>query len=312
MSTQPTLYMVQPGSQTDQLSVEQVWAQSGSGPLAPGYSHLVPVTVGGVSYLIAVGSDGGQATAFRVQDSDPWLTPVDAKIDLGGTWDIIEPFVIGNQPHLLAYAAEHGQLAFFPVGDDLSLLSPYRYSRPHEPGSTAGFSVVKPITIFGAVYYLCYSFKNGTVSIYSLSVTATSPTGTPPLFSNYVWLHTWARNWTRFAFFQLGGENFFLKTNVGKLNVNIDHIQDDPSLGTVEVGTQLELENALELDIVRPFYLGGGDPYFLTYMKDGTTTFNRFQGDCQGWRTQARLTTVSEATQIVPIQFGTRCYVLFY
>jgi hypothetical protein len=306
--------MIQPGSQADQLDVEQVWTQiwtpNADVPLQPGYSHIVPITVRGLSYLIAVG-DNGQATVFHVENC-AWPTRVDAKIDLGGTWDIIEPFVIGNNPHLLAYSAEHGQLAFFPVSDDLTLLPPYRYSRPHEPGSTAGFSVVKPITIFGAVYYLCYSSENGTVSIYSLAVTATSPAGTPPLFSNYVWLHTWARDWTRFAFFQLGGENFFLKTNTGKLNVNIDHIQDDPSLGTVEVGTQLELENALELDIVRPFYLGGGDPYFLTYMKDGTTTFNRFQGDCQGWRTQARLTTVSGATQIVPIQSGDRCCVLFY
>jgi hypothetical protein len=292
--------------------VDEVWSQSGSGPLAQGYTNIVPVSVGGSNYLIAAGANGQKASAFRVLETDPWIEPVDANIDLGGKWDVIDALVIGNNPHLLAYTAKNGQFAFFPIGDDLTLSAPYRYRRGHEPGLTAGYTVVKPFTIFGAVYYLCYNFQTGAVAIYSLSVSARSPVGTPPLVSDYVWAHLWARNWTRFAFFQLGGENFFLKTNVGKLNVNIDHINDVPSLGSEEVGTFLDLDNALKLDNVESFYLGGGDPYFLTYMKDGTTTFNRFRGDCQGWTNQANLTTPEDVTHIVPVLVGDLCYVLFY
>lgn len=312
MSAQPSLYQIQPGAQIGQLSVQKVWSQSGSGPLASGYNQLFPLTIKGDVYLVGVDGDN-KATAFRARNSAGWFAPAESQIDLGGAWDIIEPFVIGNIPHLMAYESKKGQFSFFPITDDLKSLSPYTYARNHEPGITAGYSVAQPITIFGMVYYLCYSFDTGKVAIYSLDVIASSPAGTPPLMSNYSWIHQWARDWTRFAFFQLGGENFFFKINVGKSpNVNIDHVTDDPTQGTVEVGSHLQLDNAMEIDIARAFYLGGGDPYFLTYVKDGTTEVNRFRGDCLGWSTEASLNTVEDATQIVPLQIGDQCFVLFY
>lgn len=310
MSPPPTLYSVKPSATAEALAVEQVWTQDGSSPLASGYRHVLPITVGGAPHVIAL--DGAnEASALRIEDKDPWVAPVDSHLDIGGPWDIVEPFVIGNVQHLLAYTSQDGAFAFIPLTDDLHTKPPYRYSRRHEPGVTTGFDVAHPIVIDSATYYLCYSFDGGQVYIYSLSVTSSSPSGQAPLVSNPVWLHQWARRWTRFAFFELGGETFFLKTNVGRLNVNIDHVHDNPADGTVEVGTYLHLDDALALDIVRAFYLGAGDPYFLTYMKDGRTTLNRFHGDCKGWTTQARLTTVADATRIVPIQIGEACHVLF-
>ncbi len=311
MSAQPTLYQVQPGPGYGELSVQAVWTQDGDGPLGSGYTHLFPLRVKDALYLVGVGADG-TAAAFTVQSRAPWFVPAKSKLELGGPWDIIEPFVIGNTPHLLAYASKSGKLSFFPLGDGLTSQPPYNYARNHAPGVTAGFDVVQPIVILGMVYYLCYSFSTGTVAIYSLSVTASSPEGTPPLVSNYVWLHQWARDWTRFAFFQLGGENFFFKINVGpKPNVNIDHVLDDPTQGTTEVGSNLTLDNSGKIDAARAFYLGAGDPYLLTYMKDGSTTFNRFRGDCQGWTTEASLDTVEGAAQVVPLQLGDGCLVLF-
>jgi hypothetical protein len=310
VSQAPTLYSVKRSTTAEALAVEQVWTQDGTSPLASGYRHLVPVTVAGAPHVIAV-DDANAASAFRIADRDPWVTPVGSHLELGGPWDIVESFLIGNTPHLLAYGSKDGDFAFIPLTEDMHTKPPYRYSRRHEPGVTTGFDVAHPITIDGAVYYLCYSFDGGQVYIYSLDVIASSPSRQAPLVSNPVWLHQWARRWTRFAFFELGGETFFLKTNVGRPNVNIDHVHDDPVKGTVEVGTHLDLEDALDLDIVRAFYLGAGDPYFLTYMKDGRTTLNRFHGDCQGWTTETRLTTVADATQIVPMQIGDACYVLF-
>jgi hypothetical protein len=310
MSPQPTLYSVRPSPTAGALAVEQVWSQTGPSPLASGYLHLFAVTVGEVVHVIGVDAEH-QACAFSVASSDPWITPVDSQIDIGGRMDVIEPFLIGNVPHLLTYTAHDGAFAFFPLAEDLSTKPPYRYSRRREPGMTTGFDVAHPITIDGAVYYLCYSSTGGQVYIYSLSVTASSPDKQAPLVSAPVWLHHWARRWTRFAFFELGGETFFLKTNEGRLNVNIDHVHDNPAEGTVEVGTYLDLEDALDLEIVRSFYLGARDPYFVTYMKDGKTTLNRFNGDCRGWTTEARLTTVPDATQIVPIQIDEACYLLF-
>lgn len=311
MSPKPTLYNARPDGDKGSIMLEQVWEQDGDSPLAAGYDHLVPIAIGGEPHLIALDSKG-EATAFRIGKSEPWVTPVVSKLDLGGPWDIVEPFVIGNVPHLLLYTSEDGQFSFVPLGEDLSSKPPYGYQRRREPGITKGFDVAQPIVIDGAVYYLCYSFEGGNVFIYSLAVTASSSPRSAPLISQPLWLHQWARKWTRFAFFELGGETFFLKTNVGKLNVNIDHVRDNPAEGTVEVGTYLDLEDALELDICRSFYLGGGNPYFVTYMSSGKTTVNRFDGDCKGWVTEGTTQTVAGATQIVPIQVAQTCYLLFY
>jgi hypothetical protein len=149
--------------------------------------------------------------------------------------------------------------------------------------------------------------------IYLLEVTATGFEGMAPLRSRAVWVHAWAPNWARFAFFRLGNGTYFLKTNVGRLNVNIDHVMDDPSQGAHEVVRFLDLPDALELDIVRPFTSAAGDPYFLTYIAaDGRTTVNRFRGDARGWTTEARLSTVTGATHALPLHLGPDRYVLFY
>jgi hypothetical protein len=312
MSATPVLYLVRPGTRRGQLAVEQVWTQEGTAPLVAGYSHLVPIADRERLKLIAIDRDTQASTAFEVQSGDPWITPVQSQLGLEGPFDLVEPFVLGNVPHLLTYASEPGQFAFYPIANDLSSQPPYRYFRRRGPAASNGFDVTTPMDVGGAMYYLCYGSESGRVLIYSLAVTTTSPRDAAPLVSAPVWIHQWARRWVRFAFFQLGGGNFFLKTNVGRLNVNIDHVLDNPADGTVEVGTELDLEDALDLDIVRPFYLEGSEPYFLTYKKDGTTTFNRFHSDCHGWTTEARLASVSEATQIVPLQVGDACYVLFY
>jgi hypothetical protein len=311
----PTLYRLAPTRTANQLSVEQVWSQSGGGPLAPGYSQLVTLDVAGTPHLLAVEAGSGAVTAFALQDGEPWFTELRSDLSLEGDYEIVEPFVLGGVPYLLAYAAGSGNMEFYPVGVDLGLGTPYKYFRTRPPGVTQGFTVTKPIVVAGFVYILCYAAATGAVNAYSLSVIATaqagSPAGSPPLLATNVWNHFWAHDWTNFAFFQLGGENFFFKINTGELNVNIDHMQDEPARGTVEVGTHLELENALRLNIVRSFELGG-DPYFITYMTEGTATVNRFRGDCPGWVPQASLTMATGAGDIVPLRVGASNYALFY
>lgn len=311
MSPQPTLYLAEQPAPPASLQLEQVWQQSGAEPLAPGYAHLVALESGGAPHLIGIDAKGA-ASAFKVSAAAPYLEPVASALKLGGPWDIVEPFVLGNIPHLLCYEADQGNFSFFPLDDQLASRPPYTYQRKREPGITKGFSVAKPIVIDGAVFYLGYSFDGGQVHIYSLAATATSGPRSAPLVSEPVWIHEWARKWTRFAFFELGRETFFLKTNVGKLNVNIDHVQDEPAAGTVEVGTYLDLEDALDLEVTESFYLGGGDPYFVAYLQSGKTTVNRFDGNCLGWTAQAQAQTVTDATRIVPVQTGDKCLLLFY
>lgn len=314
---QPTLYRVQAGAKREQLSVETVWLQKGPEPLATGYKQLVALAVAGENYLVAFDSKGS-GSLFRVNAKAPWIEPAAATINLGGEYDIVEPFILGDAPYLLAYETTKGLFSFIPIANDLSSQPPYKFSHPRVP-LTAGFTMTQPIVVNSLVYVLCYSFTTGNVNIYSLSVTSTpqpgSPPGAPALLALPVSVHQWAKSWTRFVFFTLGGETLFFKINVGpKLNVNIDRVLDDPSLGTVEVGTRLQdqIEDPKKVDIAESFTMNGGDPYFVTYMKTGMTTWNRIHGDCQGWTREAAVVAVKDATQIVPYRLGNDNYVLFY
>jgi hypothetical protein len=184
---------------------------------------------------------------------------------------------------------------------------------------TQGFTVTKPIVVNSLLYILSYNYKSGDVDIWSLNVTPTpqagSAAGTPPLLMLPVWVHQWAKSWSRFAFFTLGGETFFFKINFGpKLNVNIDHVLDDTTQGTVEVGTWLQtlLDEPTKIDIVAPLVMNGGDPHFVTYRTDGSTDWFRIHGDCQGWTKAQSGTTIAGATQVVPYQVGDDRFVLFY
>jgi hypothetical protein len=255
----------------------------------------------------------GQAaiTLYHVAGDGTSLTKVvNSELRINRKWDLLETFVLGNAPYLVAYRATQGIFEIYPVYPDFTTGVPYRFFRNHEPGITAGFDTVKFFSAQGKVAYLGYNQTTGAVGIYSLDATATSPpvtpatpNGTAPLLSLNVWSHTWAPGWTRFAFFQFGGSNFFLKTNVAKPNVNIDHVMDSLSDGTVEVISQLNLEDAQNLTFVEPFTMGNGDPYFITYRPDGIVTVERFHGNCLGWTRVAKKKKVPvRAAQLVPIK----------
>lgn len=292
------------------LTLSQVW----TGSLGAGYEHVLSLTDASGSFVVGVNAAGVATASSFGQGSSPFA-PAQSNLELGRTWDAIVPFQLGGSGYLLAYGSADGTLAFFPLGAGLTTQTPYELIRKRPPAVTAGFDTVAPIVVNRLVYVLGYSAKTGDVNIYSLSPTAGpapgSPPGTPALSSVPVWAYQWAADWTRFAFFQLGAETFFLKTNVGKLNVNIDHVFDDPSRGTVEVGTYLELQDALALTLVRAFYLDG-DPYFVAYKPDGSTVVYRFRGDCQGWTQQAALTAPAATSEILPLTAGGATYLLFY
>jgi hypothetical protein len=310
-SPKPTIYSISPSTTPNSLTVQSVWTQTGGGPLAAGFTQLVHFTQQGAPCILGVAANGKTA-AYQLQNRSPWITPVDSKIDLGGPCDIVQPFVIGDRLHMVAYQAKEGILRFYAIVDDFSSSKPFEYYRMRPPGITTGWTVLQPITYLNNVYYATYNFDIGAVDLFSISVTANSSGGAPPLDTRNVWSWTWAKGWTRFAFFTLGGENFFLKTNTLKPNVNIDHLNNDPNSRSNEVGTQMDLEDAQHLDIVRAFYQAGGAPYFVTYMKSGKTTFNRVHGDCLGWTTESRLSAVAGATQIATYRIGDQSFALFY
>lgn len=301
--------------QTDKWNTVNVKEVAKPTTLKSGYASLTTVNVDGKTYLIGYSPTNAFLDFYEFTGSAPWIKAVSTKAQVGKGWDIIIPFTNGNEPYVACYTAKKGVFKLFSINNNLAT-SPqsYEFFRNHEPSLTQGFATVKTFTLFGNVIFLGYNFDNGYVATYSLSVTATSPPGMPPLLLTPTWAHKWAPGWTRFAFFQFGGENFFLKTNTDKPNVNIDHILDYLPNGTTEVATNMNdaLKDAQSLNNVEPITLGSGnDPYFVTYMKKGgQMTLNRFHSDCMGWTTVATLTTKTGATQVVPLTAGKDSFLL--
>ena len=268
---------------------------------------LTTTKVGGKTYLLGFTKADQSTDAYELTAQAPWLKPVKSRFDLSNKeWDFIEPFVIGDQPHLMCYKADPGWFAFFPIRDDLSTKEHLIFRHPRVPVTNA-FTMVKPLVALGQVLFIGYNSEDGTINSWTLNVTATSEPGKPPLAVTPVWAHQWAKGWTRFAFFTWGGENFFLKTNTWKPNVNIDHLQNTLSQGSNEVGSYLKLKDDQKLKIVQPFAMENDEPYFLTYLESsGASSFNRFHANCTGWSTVATITAQTDVKQIVPYRIGNK------
>ncbi|MGC1121148.1 MAG: hypothetical protein WBA22_08640 [Candidatus Methanofastidiosia archaeon] len=296
------IYSIQSGKIAHTLTVEQVWSVT-TGTLPEGYTSIFPFAINSNPYMLMYDKTTHKADIYLTKDTT-WMNRT-ASHDLDSDFDIMSPFLLAKQPHILAYNAKSGKFEFFRIEQDLTLSLLYTYSKTYGDDATVGYTTVQPFSYRGSVYYLCYNFDTGTVAAYQLSVPATEP-----LKTTGIYLHEWAQGWTRFAFFEFGGENFFLKTNTKYVNVNIDHIVDDPSQGSHPVGTHLNLPQ--DLDAVAAFSMDGGDPYFVTYKKSGETTFNRIHGDCLGWTQEAALSTGEDAGLVVPFEIGSINYVLIY
>lgn len=311
-----SIYSVNSKSGTGTVALEQVWRQAEKRVLAAGYSSLVPVQLDPNVFLFAYKKQSQTLDIYNLLAGKPWIERSQQKVKLpGGPWDIVNTFVLGNQSYLLTYRQKDGVFCFFRVEDDLSISKPYQFYPPRQTPS-AGFTVVQPFTSLGLQYVLAYNTDTGIVANYSVSVKSrSSDPETPPLLALNVWYHEWAKSWRHFAFFQLGGANFFFKINSGKLNVNIDHIQDNPALGTVEVGSHLEkqLPDPLSIDAVAPIPGEYGETYLLTYIaKTGVTAVYRIHADCLGWSSLYTSPTIKGASQVVSYRVGDQSFALFY
>jgi hypothetical protein len=313
MANQIALWSVAPSRAAGELIATQVSLGEGVS-VSYGGQRVIHIVLNGEQYLAAYDAQSGQLSISHFSLQHPLLKELPGKPKLGMAKDIVESFVLGNRPHILAYTARDGVFELRSVGNDLSVSHPYQFVRNHAPGITKGFTTIKPFTSQGIVSFLGYNGAEGPVGFYTLSAIASSPPGTPPLLLKNVWAHEWAKGWTRFAMFQFGGGNFFLKTNTWRPNVNIDHIFDNPADGTCEIASHLELKGAQEHTIVEPFTLEQGEPYFLTYKNDGQTTLNKFYADCTGWTELASFTAPADASGIIPLSARDRSkiYLLFY
>jgi hypothetical protein len=296
-------------------SLSQQWAQQDTG-LSAGYTTLTPVLVAGKQFLFAYNKTAQQLDAYVLSGSDPWIQQAASKANVG-QWDILDSFVLGNVPYLVAYRADTGRMAFFGIAGDLGLSPPYMFAPSHTTPSD-GFTTLAAYTSLNQQYLLGYSDVSGRVENFSASVTPCSTGGVPPLLVVNVWFHQWAKGWGKFAFFQLGGSVFFFKINKQNnkvLNVNIDHMQDNPAMGSIEVATDLKqfLPDAESIDLAAMVPWANSDPYLLTYIAaSGKTAIYQIHSDCLGLTPANPSTAIIGASSVIPYQIGNTSYVLMY
>ncbi|MBX2875462.1 MAG: hypothetical protein KTR30_25320 [Saprospiraceae bacterium] len=302
-----TIYKIETTAERDKLDVNEL----ASTQLQAEYTSMTILKVNGTAYLLGYIKEIGTTDMYKISEGAPYFDFTKSQLDLGKEWDIVEPFYMANKPHLMCYQSKNGHMYFFPISNKLSSEHPLHFYHTRYPYTTDLYEV-KPLVSQGQVFVIGYNQTNGYVNIWTVSATSNSSGDSPPLQVEVIWAHQWAKGWTRFAFFTWGNENFFLKTNTWKPNVNIDHVWDDLSKGTNEVGSHLKLKDDQILNIVRPFEVGPGDPYFLTYLeKTGESNFNKVHGDCLGWTTCATENSVKGAKHIVPYRIGEINYALY-
>jgi hypothetical protein len=204
----------------------------------------------------------------------------------------------------MTYAPALGQFGFHSMGAAFEVTGTYNYSRPHAPAPTAGFTMTRPFEMANEIMFMGYSFDTGSICLYRIAGAATSRGGVAPLVAHTVSDRVWAQGWTRFAFFTLGTEVFFLKTNIKYPNVNIDHVSDDSARGTSEIRSNMKLPDAGDLAFVESFHLDHGHPHFLAYRPDGKLVLYRIHSDCQDWSAICDLQTPANASAVLPGAFG--------
>lgn len=282
-----------------------------AGKLPAGLTYLISLSIDGQEYLLGADPDGN-ATLFQLLSAEPFISqgiPVSLNV---GPFDMVRAFTLANRAYLTTYTAASGDLYFFSLDADGTVSKPYHYYRKRQPGLTTGWSTFETLSYLNSPYFLSYNDLTGDVDLFGVSAKSVSANGIPPLSCSNIWSWTWAKGWGNFAFFQLGGENFFFKINRPYPNINIDHLSTDPASRSNEVGTHLKLADWQDISIVCTLTPDQGAPFLLTYRTDGKVAFHRINADCQGWCDQAPISIAAGVSQIVAYRLDSQSFVLFY
>lgn len=274
-----------------------------AGSAGKSYSALAALHVRGAWHIGVYDEAGGTVETYRIRLDLGRFEPI-SEVAVGRGWDHLEALTFADTPHLLLYRRDPGRFQIMPLGPKLEATTRLIYQRYHPPAATRGFTTVRSFVVRNGVAFLGYDTDTGAVAIYSLAATVASGAGRPPLAAHLAWSWQWSPGWTRFAFFRLGAQVFFLKTNTRFPNVNIDHVQDVLAHGTSEVATDMELEHAQFLSLCEPFSLGHGEPHFAAYQPSGELVLYRIHADCQGWTRVGSASIQAGATSLVVLPSG--------
>ncbi|MDY8138715.1 hypothetical protein [Aquimarina sp. 2201CG5-10] len=254
------------------------------------------------SYVVGFDPSAKKAYTFQSQNekTGEFLNQV-SSCDISFGTTNVETFYLAGRPMLLTYDPSSEYAQFIEISDTLELISIYSAK------IGKGLSTTKPFAYRFGIFFVAYDIENGSVNKYQLSVPANQK-----LYATKTWSDKWAQGWTRFSFFQLGGENFFIKTNIKYDKVNIDHFMDDPDESSHPVANIPAPPQMQGLQDVAAFTNKIGNAFFATYRDNGEVTFNSIHGNCLGWTDEVQEKAAAGATTILPFTVGTDNYVLVY
>ena len=280
-------------------SFDQLASVPTAGLLARAQTAFRILDFAGERVLAAYSPGQAGVDIYKILGTAPWLS-LQGTVSSGAQCDILNGFCFSNTRYVVTYQANNGDFDFYSLDATYKTTGHFSYSRTHAPAATAGFTMVRSFKIAEGIMLMGYNFNTGAICTYRAAAVSSSPQGTPPMAIHTVWDHVWAPGWTRFAFFSMASEVFFLKTNTKFPTVNIDHVLDNPDQGTSEVSTRMKLADAQSLTIVEPFVMDNGHPHFIAYRPDGTLVVYKFHTDCQSWDTLVTVQTPANATEFLP------------
>ncbi|MGH1427825.1 MAG: hypothetical protein ACRBEE_07785 [Arenicella sp.] len=212
--------------------------------------------------------------------------------------DFLDAFTLGGNVYFSAYSTSGEYINFYALQGDLSLTKVYG----GYIGS--GYTMIKPLEYRNSVFFLAYNHTKGSVSKYQIMATSQHP-----IYINETWSDTWAKQWMRFAFFQFGGENFFIKTNMLHKKVNIDHLMDDLIEGSHPVLNEAAPSYMQTAVDVKTFSDNDGNAFFAVAQPGGDISVNQVHPNCLGWTEQCSA-SLTAASSMLPYQVEGKQYLL--
>ncbi len=255
-------------------------------------------TQAGASYWAIYSSASQTLSVYSVSISDNTAFTLVTSTKLEHPVSNLQAFKVGGEPFLLTYDAKDEYLHALQLKN--SSLNPV-----YNGYVGNGYTTVAPMAYRNSNYVVLYNSETGAVAKYQWLVPSDKP-----LYAEKVWSDTWAKQWVRFAFFQMGGENFFIKTNMEHKKVNIDHFMDDPAEGSHPVLNENASSAMLTNNAVVTLSDTRGTPYFVTYHDSGEVTVNEIFASALGWEERIKGNFIKQAHTMTALSQGSDEFIL--
>jgi len=214
--------------------------------------------------------------------------------------DFLEAFTIAGNIYFIGYATESAYIHFYALQADFTVNLVY------SGYIGSGYTMIKPLSYRNSIFFLAYNHTNGAVSKYQIMSTSTHP-----VYINETWSDTWAQQWHRFAFFQFGGENFFIKANTSHKKVNIDHLMDDLVEGSHPVLNESAPTYMLDAITAVSFQDQQGNAFIVVAQSSGELSINEIYPSCMGWKEQfSSSNELSSVKAVLPVSIDNDQYLL--